>query len=107
MPRRNFSDNQYLLNDVSLCKERVIVRGGKSVISMEEWTGRSTSGCAARLGWDVNGILASAGQTLYGTNVEVSGSGLIEGSFIDIGLCGVVTGGLRGIFGLMINSLIK
>ena len=51
--------------------------------------------------------MASAGQALCGTNIEVLESDLIVGSFVDAGLCGVVTGGLWGVLGLMANSLIK
>lgn len=64
-------------------------------------------GLAASPSLDINGALASVGQALCGTNIELSGSGLIDGSFVETGLCGVVTGGLRGVFGLMANSLIK
>ncbi|WP_223460891.1 hypothetical protein [Pseudomonas sp. A-R-26] len=107
MPRRKFADNQYLVNDVSLCEESVIVRVGKSVISMAGWTGGSMSGRVARPLLDLKGAVASAGQVLWGTNIEVLESGLIVGSFVDTGLFGVVTGGLRGVLGLMANSLIK
>jgi hypothetical protein len=65
------------------------------------------SGRATRPLLAPKGAGASAGQTLCGTNIEVLESGLIVGSVVDTGLCGVVTGGFWGVFGLMANSLIK